>query len=49
MSRYKKRKIKIKLSMTTSNYKLDTRYAIVNTNIINKKKNIIDTEAITFL
>ncbi len=34
--------------MTTSNYKLDTRYALVNTDIINNKKNIIYTEAITF-
>ncbi len=37
----------IKLSMTTSNHKLDTRYALVNTDIINNKKNIY-TEAITF-
>ncbi len=48
MSRYQKNKIKIKLSMTTSNYKLDTRYALVDTDIINDKKNIIYTEAITF-
>ncbi len=41
-------KVKIKLSMTTSNYKLDTRYALVDTYIINNKKNIIYTEAITF-
>ncbi len=34
--------------MTTPNYKLDTRYALVDTNIINNKKNIIYTEAITF-
>ncbi len=34
--------------MTTSNYKLDTRYALVDTDIINNKKNIIYTEAITF-
>ncbi len=33
------------LSMTTSNYKLDTRYALVDTDIINDKKNIIYTEA----
>ncbi len=32
--------------MTTSNYKLDTRYALVNTDIINDKKDIIYTEAI---
>ncbi len=29
-----KNKIKIKSSMTTSNYKLDTRYALVDTDII---------------
>ncbi len=34
MSRYPKNKMKIKLSMTTSNYKLDTRYALVDTDII---------------
>ncbi len=34
--------------MTTSNYKLDIRYALVNTDIINNKKNIIYTKAITF-
>ncbi len=34
--------------MTTSNYKLDIRYALVDTDIINDKKNIIYTEAITF-
>ncbi len=34
--------------MTTSNYKLDTRYAFVDTDIIDNKKNIIYTEAITF-
>ncbi len=34
--------------MTTSNYKLDTRYALVDTDIINDKKNIIYTEVITF-
>ncbi len=34
--------------MTTSNYELDTRYALVDTDIINDKKNIIYTEAITF-
>ncbi len=34
--------------MTTSNYKLDTRYALVDTDIINNTKNIICTEAITF-
>ncbi len=34
--------------MTTSNYKLDTRYALVDTDIIDNKKNIIYTEAITF-
>ncbi len=34
--------------MTTSNYKLDTRYSLVNTDIINDKKNIIYTEAVTF-
>ncbi len=34
--------------MTTSNYKLDSRYPIVNTDIINNNKNIIYTEAITF-
>ncbi len=39
MSRYQKNKIKIKLSMTTPNYKLDTRYALVDTDIINDKKN----------
>ncbi len=44
----KKIKIKIKLSMTTSNYKLDKRYALVNTDIINNKKKIICTETITF-
>ncbi len=33
--------------MTTSNYKLDTRYALFDTDIINDKKNIIYTEAIT--
>ncbi len=44
MSRYqKKKKIKIKLSMTTSNYKLDTRYTLVDKDIINDKKNIIYT------
>ncbi len=48
MSRYQKNKIKIKLSMTTSNCKLDTRYALVDTDIINDKKNIIYTEANTF-
>ncbi len=48
MSRYQKNKIKIKLSMTTSNYKLDTRYALVDTDFINDKKNIIYTEDITF-
>ncbi len=48
MSRYPKNKIKIKLSMTTSNYKLDTKYALVDTDIINNKKNIAYTEAITF-
>ncbi len=40
MSRYQKNKIKIKLSMTTSNYKLDTRYALVDTDIINDKNDI---------
>ncbi len=45
MSRYPPKKI---LSMTTSNYKLDTRYALVDTDIINNKKNIIYTEAMTF-
>ncbi len=30
-------KIKIKLYMTTSNYKLDIRYALVNTDIINNQ------------
>ncbi len=34
--------------MTISNYKLDRRYALVNIEIINNKKNIIYTEAITF-
>ncbi len=34
--------------MTISNYKLDTRYALVDTDIIDNKKNIIYTEAITF-
>ncbi len=34
--------------MITSNYKLDTRYALVGTDIIDNKKNIIYTEAITF-
>ncbi len=34
--------------MTTSNYKLDTRYELVDTDIINDKKNIIYTEAIIF-
>ncbi len=48
MSRYQKNKIKIKFSMTTSNYKLDIGYALVDTDIINNKKNIISTEAITF-
>ncbi len=48
ISRYKKNKIKIKLSMTTSYNKLDAIYALVNTDIINNKKNIIYTEAITF-
>ncbi len=43
MSRYQKNKIKIKLSMITSNYKLDTRYELVDTDIINDKKNIIYT------
>ncbi len=43
----KQNKIKIKLSMT-SNYKLDTRYVLVEKDIINDKKNIIYTEAITF-
>ncbi len=38
----------IKISMMISNYKLDTRYALVDTDIINNKKNIIYTEAITF-
>ncbi len=46
MSRYQKNKIKIKSSMTTSNYKLDIRYALVDTDIIDNKKNIIYTEAI---
>ncbi len=35
--------------MTTSNYKLDTRYALVDTDIINDKNNIIYTEAITLV
>ncbi len=35
--------------MTTSNYQLDARYALVDIDIINDKKNIIYTEAITFL
>ncbi len=30
----------MKLSTTTSNYKLDTKYALVDTDIINDKKNI---------
>ncbi len=34
--------------MTTLNYKLDARYALVNTDIINDKKNIIYTEDIPF-
>ncbi len=34
--------------MTASNYKLDTRYALGDIDIINNKKNIIYTEAITF-
>ncbi len=34
--------------MTTSNYKLDTKYVLVDKDIINDKKNIIYTEAITF-
>ncbi len=34
--------------MTTSNYKLDTRYALVDTDIIDNKKNIIYAEVITF-
>ncbi len=34
--------------MTTSNYKLDTRYALVDTDTIKYKKNIIYTEAIIF-
>ncbi len=42
------KKMEIKLSMTTSNYKLDTIYALVDTDIINDKKNIICTDAITF-
>ncbi len=48
ISRYQKNKIKIKLSMTTSNYKADTRYALVDSDIINDKKYIIYIEAITF-
>ncbi len=47
MSKYQKNKIKIKSSMTTSNYKLDTRYALVDIDIIDNKKNIIYTEATT--
>ncbi len=47
MSRYQQKK-KIKLSMATSNYRVDTRYALVDTDIINDKKNIIYTAAITF-
>ncbi len=42
MLRYPKNK------MITSNYKLDTRYALVDTDIINDQKNIIYTESITF-
>ncbi len=34
--------------MTTSNYKLDTRYALVDTDIIHNKRNISYTKAITF-
>ncbi len=34
--------------MTTSHYKLDTRYALGDTDIINDKKNFVCTEAITF-
>ncbi len=34
--------------MTTSNYKLVTRYALVDTDMINDEKNIIYIEAITF-
>ncbi len=30
--------------MTTSTYKLDTRYTLVDTDIINDKKNIIYTD-----
>ncbi len=48
MSRYQINKIKIKLSMATSNYKLDTIYVLVDKDIINDKKNIIYTEDITF-
>ncbi len=40
--------MKIKVSITTSNYKLDTIYALVDTYIINDKKNTIHTEGITF-
>ncbi len=48
MSRYQNNKIKIKLSMTISNYELDTRYALADTDIINNKRNIIISEVITF-
>ncbi len=34
--------------MSTTNYKLDSRYALVDTGIIDNKKNIVYTEAITF-
>ncbi len=34
--------------MTTSNYKPDTRYALVDTDIINDRNYITYTEAITF-
>ncbi len=44
MSRYQRNKIKIKLSMTTSNYQPDTRYALVDTDINNYKKYIIYTD-----
>ncbi len=43
MSKYQNNKIKIKLSMTMSNYKPDTRFALVDTDIINDYKYIIYT------
>ncbi len=42
-----KNKIKVKLSLNTTNYIPDTRYALVDTDITNDKK-YIHTEAVTF-